>query len=225
MTLASTRKFLCRLGDTDKARLVRLGRQWPFHSSQVSGLNQNILHQDSAVHTQTWWRARLLLITGWVANSKDSLIIIIALSNSLCESMAPHVIRVCLWCVCLEWKKKIKAGKRLTCNLTMTPLLFFWCVFLTTFCGAWDVPAAKTRNAARSRRSGISVCLCLCLCLSQSLSLCLCLSVCLCSTPFVFSSPSLSLFFLYTALSLLSLIHIWRCRRHVVCRSRWSPYH
>ena len=33
--------------------------------------------------------------------------------------------------------------------------------------------------------------------------------------------------FLYTfsAVSRLSLIHIWRCRRHVVCRSRWSPYH
>mgnify|MGYP003691807323 CR=1 FL=1 len=25
--------------------------------------------------------------------------------------------------------------------------------------------------------------------------------------------------------SLLSLIHIWRCRRYAVCRSRWSPYH
>ena len=24
---------------------------------------------------------------------------------------------------------------------------------------------------------------------------------------------------------LLSLIHIWRCRRYAVCRSRWSPYH
>ena len=24
---------------------------------------------------------------------------------------------------------------------------------------------------------------------------------------------------------LLSLIHIWRCRRAVTCRSRWSPYH
>ena len=23
----------------------------------------------------------------------------------------------------------------------------------------------------------------------------------------------------------LSLIHIWRCRRYAVCRSRWSPYH
>ena len=23
----------------------------------------------------------------------------------------------------------------------------------------------------------------------------------------------------------LSLIHIWRCRRPRVCRSRWSPYH
>ena len=26
-------------------------------------------------------------------------------------------------------------------------------------------------------------------------------------------------------LTKLSLIHIWRCRRYAVCRSRWSPYH
>ena len=26
-------------------------------------------------------------------------------------------------------------------------------------------------------------------------------------------------------LSVLSLIHIWRCRRSYACRSRWSPYH
>ena len=25
--------------------------------------------------------------------------------------------------------------------------------------------------------------------------------------------------------SILSLIHIWRCRRSYACRSRWSPYH
>ena len=25
--------------------------------------------------------------------------------------------------------------------------------------------------------------------------------------------------------NLLSLIHIWRCRRSTLCRSRWSPYH
>ena len=25
--------------------------------------------------------------------------------------------------------------------------------------------------------------------------------------------------------SKLSLIHIWRCRRSTLCRSRWSPYH
>ena len=24
---------------------------------------------------------------------------------------------------------------------------------------------------------------------------------------------------------MLSLIHIWRCRRSTLCRSRWSPYH
>ena len=27
------------------------------------------------------------------------------------------------------------------------------------------------------------------------------------------------------ALADLSLIHIWRCRRSTLCRSRWSPYH
>ena len=27
------------------------------------------------------------------------------------------------------------------------------------------------------------------------------------------------------AARLLSLIHIWRCRRSTLCRSRWSPYH
>ena len=26
-------------------------------------------------------------------------------------------------------------------------------------------------------------------------------------------------------IQLLSLIHIWRCRRSTLCRSRWSPYH
>eukprot|EP00826_Nyctotherus_ovalis_P012421 TRINITY_DN13281_c0_g1_i1.p2 TRINITY_DN13281_c0_g1~~TRINITY_DN13281_c0_g1_i1.p2 ORF type:complete len:106 (-),score=18.23 TRINITY_DN13281_c0_g1_i1:9-326(-) len=29
---------------------------------------------------------------------------------------------------------------------------------------------------------------------------------------------------MYSAL-ILSLIHICRCRRYAVCRSRWSPYH
>ena len=27
------------------------------------------------------------------------------------------------------------------------------------------------------------------------------------------------------AIYMLSLIHIWRCRRSTLCRSRWSPYH
>ena len=27
------------------------------------------------------------------------------------------------------------------------------------------------------------------------------------------------------AVQSLSLIHIWRCRRSTLCRSRWSPYH
>ena len=30
---------------------------------------------------------------------------------------------------------------------------------------------------------------------------------------------------IYYKPSYLSLIHIWRCRRYAVCRSRWSPYH
>ena len=29
----------------------------------------------------------------------------------------------------------------------------------------------------------------------------------------------------YTLKLYLSLIHIWRCRRSTLCRSRWSPYH
>ena len=29
----------------------------------------------------------------------------------------------------------------------------------------------------------------------------------------------------YSSLYILSLIHIWRCRRSTLCRSRWSPYH
>ena len=30
---------------------------------------------------------------------------------------------------------------------------------------------------------------------------------------------------LYRMVLILSLIHIWRCRRSTLCRSRWSPYH
>ena len=29
----------------------------------------------------------------------------------------------------------------------------------------------------------------------------------------------------WTTVTDLSLIHIWRCRRSTLCRSRWSPYH
>ena len=29
----------------------------------------------------------------------------------------------------------------------------------------------------------------------------------------------------HTPIPSLSLIHIWRCRRSTLCRSRWSPYH
>ena len=32
-------------------------------------------------------------------------------------------------------------------------------------------------------------------------------------------------FFSITMVLKLSLIHIWRCRRYSLCRSRWSPYH
>ena len=31
--------------------------------------------------------------------------------------------------------------------------------------------------------------------------------------------------FVWSKTSYLSLIHIWRCRRRLRCRSRWSPYH
>ena len=34
-----------------------------------------------------------------------------------------------------------------------------------------------------------------------------------------------SFFSLFFATLFLSLIHIWRCRRSTLCRSRWSPYH
>ena len=32
-------------------------------------------------------------------------------------------------------------------------------------------------------------------------------------------------YFFFPGLVHLSLIHIWRCRRSTLCRSRWSPYH
>ena len=35
---------------------------------------------------------------------------------------------------------------------------------------------------------------------------------------------SLSFLFFFPGIG-LSLIHIWRCRRYSLCRSRWSPYH
>ena len=41
---------------------------------------------------------------------------------------------------------------------------------------------------------------------------------------FHFSFHVTLLFSLINAL-VLSLIHIWRCRRYSLCRSRWSPYH
>ena len=36
---------------------------------------------------------------------------------------------------------------------------------------------------------------------------------------------SFDIVILCSAPECLSLIHIWRCRRYAVCRSRWSPYH
>ena len=30
---------------------------------------------------------------------------------------------------------------------------------------------------------------------------------------------------IFISIGVLSLIHIWRCRRLLTCRSRWSPYH
>ena len=38
-----------------------------------------------------------------------------------------------------------------------------------------------------------------------------------CSPSFPSAGPTLPM--------MLSLIHIWRCRRSTLCRSRWSPYH
>ena len=38
-------------------------------------------------------------------------------------------------------------------------------------------------------------------------------------------SAHLILSFSPEQLHILSLIHIWRCRRSTLCRSRWSPYH
>ena len=39
------------------------------------------------------------------------------------------------------------------------------------------------------------------------------------------NNHTISLLLLLLWLLLLSLIHIWRCRRTLRCRSRWSPYH
>ena len=38
-------------------------------------------------------------------------------------------------------------------------------------------------------------------------------------------SPPSSITLFWVAGLHLSLIHIWRCRRRLRCRSRWSPYH
>ena len=52
------------------------------------------------------------------------------------------------------------------------------------------------------------------------------LSLTLSRSIFLYLVLSLSLSFSISfILYLLSLIHIWRCRRSTLCRSRWSPYH
>eukprot|EP00826_Nyctotherus_ovalis_P004398 TRINITY_DN10949_c0_g2_i1.p1 TRINITY_DN10949_c0_g2~~TRINITY_DN10949_c0_g2_i1.p1 ORF type:complete len:132 (-),score=17.02 TRINITY_DN10949_c0_g2_i1:27-398(-) len=45
------------------------------------------------------------------------------------------------------------------------------------------------------------------------------------SCNFLFSLHKFFSFSSYNEASFLSLIHICRCRRYAVCRSRWSPYH
>ena len=42
--------------------------------------------------------------------------------------------------------------------------------------------------------------------------------------PIAVTAPFVTLTFNLSRSS-LSLIHIWRCRRSTLCRSRWSPYH
>ena len=40
-----------------------------------------------------------------------------------------------------------------------------------------------------------------------------------------FNAANVCVFTVTVIISNLSLIHIWRCRRRLRCRSRWSPYH
>ena len=47
----------------------------------------------------------------------------------------------------------------------------------------------------------------------------------ICNAHSVFLEFILNLCKLTTFPKTLSLIHIWRCRRSTLCRSRWSPYH
>ena len=60
------------------------------------------------------------------------------------------------------------------------------------------------------------VCVCVCLCVWEGCCVCVCLRAC-----FYYVTTRYVLTFILQ----LSLIHIWRCRRYAVCRSRWSPYH
>ena len=46
-----------------------------------------------------------------------------------------------------------------------------------------------------------------------------------CAIPVLLYSVFLNCIFLCMYTYMLSLIHIWRCRRLLTCRSRWSPYH
>ena len=43
--------------------------------------------------------------------------------------------------------------------------------------------------------------------------------------PVIFKLKSRIWFVWFSWIFALSLIHIWRCRRYSLCRSRWSPYH
>ena len=57
-------------------------------------------------------------------------------------------------------------------------------------------------------------------CISQQFAL----LYCPCAKPPILSHTQ-QVSFQKAQLLHLSLIHIWRCRRYAVCRSRWSPYH
>ena len=131
----------------------------------------------------------------------------------------------------VQAKSKKKEWKERKCIL-ITVIFFFWCVCVCVFVC-------------------VRVCMCVCVCVRVCMWFFVCVRVrvrvhaCLgydftiCSL-ILFGSPlasaAISKFPLPLVLSLsplsvlpelcqLSLIHIWRCRRVLRCRSRWSPYH